>query len=149
MVQRDQWDTYWGPKKISFLIRDIDGPAMTAASVESCRCGARRSPRGRLGSVLYTFKRLRRMRRRFKHFWPISHNWRAARPSDLAYRHTRNHIYLYIHVYRARRMSFENKPLRLTRFFLAIEADLGIDQWRRGTSGSREGLFLGCFEWIG
>ena len=46
-------------------------------------------------------------------------------------------------------MSFENKPLRLTRFFLAIEADLGIDQWRRGTSGSREGLFLGCFEWIG
>ena len=24
MVQRDQWDTYWGPKKIIFLIRDID-----------------------------------------------------------------------------------------------------------------------------
>ena len=29
---------------------------------------ARRSPWGRLGSVLYTCKRLRRMRRRFKHF---------------------------------------------------------------------------------
>ena len=24
MVQRDQWDTYWGPKKIYLLIRDID-----------------------------------------------------------------------------------------------------------------------------
>ena len=28
-------------------------------------------PWGRLGSVLYTCKRLRRIRRRFKHFWPI------------------------------------------------------------------------------
>ena len=28
MVQRDQWDMYWGPKKLIFLIRDIDGPAM-------------------------------------------------------------------------------------------------------------------------
>ena len=27
---KDQW-AYWGPKKIIFLIRDIDGPAMTAA----------------------------------------------------------------------------------------------------------------------
>ena len=27
MVQRDQWDTYWGPKKIIFLIRDVGGPA--------------------------------------------------------------------------------------------------------------------------
>ena len=32
MVQRDQWYTYWGAKKLFFLIRDIDGPAMTAAS---------------------------------------------------------------------------------------------------------------------
>ena len=29
-------------------------------------------PWGRLGSVLYTCKRLHRTRRRFKHFWPIS-----------------------------------------------------------------------------
>ena len=28
MVQRDQWYTYWGPKKIHFLIRAIDGPGM-------------------------------------------------------------------------------------------------------------------------
>ena len=67
MGQRDQWDTYWGAKKIIFLIRDIDGPTMTAAPVESCWFVARRCPWGRLGSVLYTCKRLRRVRRRFKH----------------------------------------------------------------------------------
>ena len=39
-----------GGEKIFFLIRDIDGPAMTAASMESCRFAARRSPWGRLGS---------------------------------------------------------------------------------------------------
>ena len=39
-----------GGEKIIFLIRDIDGPAMTAASVESCRLAVRRSPWGRLGS---------------------------------------------------------------------------------------------------
>ena len=49
LVQRDQWDTYWGAKKIIFLIRDIDGPARTAASTESCRFAARRSPCGRFG----------------------------------------------------------------------------------------------------
>ena len=37
MVHRQQWDTYWGAKKFNFLIRDIDGPTMTAASVESCQ----------------------------------------------------------------------------------------------------------------
>ena len=31
MVQRDQWDTPWGAKKIIFLIRDIDGPATNYA----------------------------------------------------------------------------------------------------------------------
>ena len=35
---------------------------------------SKRSPWGRLGSVLYTCKRLRRRRRRFEHFWPISLN---------------------------------------------------------------------------
>ena len=79
-VQGDQWDTYWGAKKFFFLIRDIDGPTMTAAPVESCRFVARRCPWGRLGSVLDTRKRLHRMRRRFKHFWPIS----LSRPLGLA-----------------------------------------------------------------
>ena len=45
---------------------------MAAAPVESCQSLQMRSPWGRLGSVLYTCKRLRRKRRRFKHFWPIS-----------------------------------------------------------------------------
>ena len=45
---------------------------MAGASVESCQYVVLRSPWGRLGSVLYTCKRLHRMRRRFKHFWPIS-----------------------------------------------------------------------------
>ena len=67
MVQRDQWYTYWGPKKIHFLIRAIDGPAMTAAPVESCLGVAQISPWGRLGSLLYTCNRLRRMRGRFQH----------------------------------------------------------------------------------
>ena len=44
MVQRDQWDTYWGPKKIIFLIRDIDDAAMAAAPAESCRFVVLRSP---------------------------------------------------------------------------------------------------------
>ena len=49
-------------KKIFFLIRDIDGPAMTAASMESCRFAARRSPRGRFWSVVDVRKRLHRTR---------------------------------------------------------------------------------------
>ena len=48
--------------------RDIDGPAMAGASVESCRCVVLRSRGGFLGSVLYTCNRLRRIRRRFNHF---------------------------------------------------------------------------------
>ena len=54
MVQRDQWDTYWGPKKLIFSIRDTDGPAMTAASMESCRiCG----PEVSQGSLLVGSRR--------------------------------------------------------------------------------------------
>ena len=64
MVQRDQWDTYWGPKKLIFLIRDIDDATMAGASVESCRFVVLRSPRGRLWSVKYMCNRLRRMRGR-------------------------------------------------------------------------------------
>ena len=70
MVQRDQWDTYWGPKIVS---RCGGGrghrPALPA---KSCQSLSNRSPWGRLGSVLYTCNRLDRIRRRFKHFWPIS-----------------------------------------------------------------------------
>ena len=33
MVQRDQWDTYWGPKKIYLLIRDIDDATTAELSV--------------------------------------------------------------------------------------------------------------------
>ena len=65
MVQREQWDTYWGPKKIIVLIREIDGPATTGASVESCRFVVLRSPRGRLGSGVGMCNRLRRVRGRF------------------------------------------------------------------------------------
>ena len=42
----------------SFLIRDIDGPAMTAAPVESCQAMVQRSPRGRFWSVVDVRKRL-------------------------------------------------------------------------------------------
>ena len=73
MVQRDKWDTYWGPKKGSVQFA-AEGAlrSMAAAPVETCQSVVLRSPWGRLGSVLYTCKRLRRMRRRFKHFWSIS-----------------------------------------------------------------------------
>ena len=65
MVQRDQWDTYWGLQKLIFLIRDIDDLTMAAASVNSCRFVARRSPGGRIGSVLDVRKRLHRVRHPF------------------------------------------------------------------------------------
>ena len=65
MVQRDRCDTSWGPKKLIFLIRDIDDAAMAGASVESCRFVVLRSPRGHLGSVVDMCNRLRRMRGRF------------------------------------------------------------------------------------
>ena len=58
MVQRDQWDTYWGPKKEIFLYRGADDATMTAAPVETCQSVAQRSPWGRIGSVLYTCNRL-------------------------------------------------------------------------------------------
>ena len=51
-----------------------------AAPVESCQSLPKRSPWGRLGSALYTCNRLHRLRRRFKHFWPIS----LSRPLGLA-----------------------------------------------------------------
>ena len=45
---------------------------MTAASVESSRFVVLRSPWGRLGSVLYTCNRLRRVRGRFHRYIHIS-----------------------------------------------------------------------------
>jgi hypothetical protein len=65
VAQRDRYDASWGPKKFFFLIRDVDGPAMLAAPVESCRFVARRSPWGHLGKVLDVGNRLHRMRRGF------------------------------------------------------------------------------------
>ena len=56
---------FLGADKIFFLIRDIEDPAMTAASVESCRFVVLRSPRGRLGTIVDMFNRLRRMHGRF------------------------------------------------------------------------------------
>ena len=49
MVHREQWDTSWGPKKLIFLIREIDDAAMTAAPAESCRFVVLRSLGGRFG----------------------------------------------------------------------------------------------------
>ena len=49
MVQRDQWGTSWGAKKLIFLIREIDDPTRAAAPVEFCQFVVLRSPRGRLG----------------------------------------------------------------------------------------------------
>ena len=77
LLQRYQWDTYWGPKKEFFLIRDIDGPAMRAASVESCQFVVLRSPRGRLGSILDMGNRLSRMRGRFRRWPTLSARHRA------------------------------------------------------------------------
>ena len=57
-----------GGGKSNFLIRDIDGPTRTAASVESCQFVARRSLGGRIGSVLDVGNRLPRVRGR-------SHRW--------------------------------------------------------------------------
>ena len=66
MVQRDQWDTYWGAKKIFFLIRAIDDATKAGASVESCRLAAHEPSGSRFGSVLDMCNRLRRLRRRFQ-----------------------------------------------------------------------------------
>ena len=59
---------FLGADKIFFLIRDIEDPAMTAASVESCQFVAPRSPWVRGGMVLDVRKRLHRVRNRF-HRW--------------------------------------------------------------------------------
>ena len=62
---------YWGPKKIIFLIRDIDDLTMAAAPVEFCQFVVLRSPRGRLGSVQDVRKRLHRVRPGSGHNRPI------------------------------------------------------------------------------
>ena len=56
---------FLGGEKINFLIRDIDGRAMTAASMESSQFVVQRSPWGQSGSGLIMCNRLRRMRGRF------------------------------------------------------------------------------------
>ena len=62
MVQKEQWYTSWGPKKLIFLIRDIDDATRAGASVEFCRFVVLRSPGGRSGSELDVGNRLYRMR---------------------------------------------------------------------------------------
>ena len=70
MVQRDQWDKYWGAKKLISKFAALRPTShKVAAPAESCQSLLGRRPRGRLGSVLYTCTRLHRIRRRFKHFW--------------------------------------------------------------------------------
>ena len=56
---------FLGAKKIIFLIRDIDGPAMAAALAESCQSVILRSPWGRLETIVDMCNRLRRTRGRF------------------------------------------------------------------------------------
>ncbi len=58
-------------KKIFLLIRDIDDATVAAAPVESCQSLPKRCPWGRLGSLLDTCNRLRRMRGRFHRWIPM------------------------------------------------------------------------------
>ena len=76
-----------GPKKLIFLIREIDDAAMAGASVESCRFVVREGPRGRIGSVLDVGNRLRRMRER------------ASIGGYTHYRCSAAQIYIYIYIY--------------------------------------------------
>ena len=59
---------FLGAEKIFFLIRDIDDATRAGAPVEICQFVVLRSPGGRLGSVLDTCNRLRRVRWCF-HRW--------------------------------------------------------------------------------
>ena len=67
MVQRDQWDKYWGEKKLISKFAALR-PARhkAAAPAETCQSLSKRCPWGRLGSVLYTCNRVRRVRRHFQ-----------------------------------------------------------------------------------
>ena len=63
-------DIYWGPKKLIFLIRGrLTIAAMAAAPPVNPVNPCPEVCPGRLGSVLYTRKRLHRMRRRFQAFF--------------------------------------------------------------------------------
>ena len=55
-----------GRKKVIFLFASLTMPKWSAAPVESCQSMLERSLWGRLGSVLYTFNLLHRMRHRFQ-----------------------------------------------------------------------------------
>ena len=80
LVQRDQWDVL-GAEKINFLIRVADGRSHHGGRrLESCRSVAQRSPWARLGSVLYTCNRLRRMRPGSGHNRPILSPLRLIKP---------------------------------------------------------------------
>ena len=63
-----------GRCRVRGSVRCLDDATMglAAAPMESYQSLPKRCPWGRPGSVLHACKRLRRMRRRFKHFWSIS-----------------------------------------------------------------------------
>ena len=121
MVQRDQWDTYWAPKIVSR--RGGGRGHRAAAPVYSCQSLPKRSPWGRLGSVLYTCNRLRRMRGRFDRWIHIS-TCCPAEPSDQEIQYA----------------SACTLVLPVKVAFVSV-----IGQRLDGTSGSREGMFLGRF----
>ena len=62
LVQRDQWDAYWGTKNVIFLIRDFDDATRAGALVESCQFVVLEVARRALGSVIDVGKRRRRVR---------------------------------------------------------------------------------------
>ena len=69
LVQRDLAGTpLRGAKNNFFLIRDIAGPAMTAAPMESCQFAARR-PRGSFWVGVLCVCRSHRTRARLQHFF--------------------------------------------------------------------------------
>ena len=62
-----------GAEKRNFLIRGRGRPAVYGGRAGGIlSIPAQEVSLGRLGSVLYTCKRLHRMRRRFNNFWSIS-----------------------------------------------------------------------------
>ena len=85
--KRDQWDTYWGPKKVFFFIRGVDDatPGVVEAPVELSQFVAQRSPWGRLGSVIDVRTRLHRIRRRLDDIYQFSQQSRSLKhdyPAD-------------------------------------------------------------------
>jgi len=120
--KRDQWDTYWGPKKVFFFIRGVDDatPGVVEAPVELSQFVAQRSPWGRFGSILYTFNRLHRIRLRFNQSESNSlsspHNLRSNSPG-FVFRAFGSSRLPHRQRARFRRLIPSNQPLRRPRVF--------------------------------